>query len=394
MSEYVEGSATAFVARAEAMVPALMEIGQEADALRRLPDETVAALCDAGFMRMLQPKRYGGFAMNPLDFFDVQRVIARGCPSTGWVLGVLGIHAWQLALFDSKAQDEVWQSDPDALISSSYAPVGKVTVVEGGYRISGRWSFSSGSDHCGWAFLGGFVPTAEGTPPDMRTFLLPRSDYRVVDTWHVSGLKATGSNDVIVEDAFVPEHRTHRFRDGFLCDNPGNKVNPEAVYRLPFGQVFVRSVSTAAIGIAEGTLQCFCDNTRKRVSTADQSKMDLDPTSQHVAADAAMTIANVKAVMRADLTRMLDQTERGESIPIDERVRARYASSDAVDQCKRVVGDLFTNSGGRALFRGNPINRYFQDIHAVRAHYANNPAKPGRNLGRVLLGGKTTDFFI
>src|SRR5262249_38516935 len=178
---------------------------------------------------------------------DVQMTIAAACPSSAWVLGVVAVHGWQLALFPPQAQEDVWGRDREALISSSNAPTGKVIRVEGGFRISGRWSFSSGCDHCHWVFLGGFAPTAPGEKPDMRTFLLPRSDYRIDDNWHVAGLKGTGSKDIVVEDAFVPEHRTHRLIDGYLLKSPGHALNPAPLYRLPFGQIFVRSVSTSAI---------------------------------------------------------------------------------------------------------------------------------------------------
>ena len=131
--------------------------------------------------------------------------VAQYCPSTAWVLGVVGVHQWQLALFDERAQNEVWGASNEVLISSSYMPVGKVERVEGGYMLSGRWGFSSGSKYCDWAFLGAFVPGLDGKPPDMRTFLVPKGDYRIEDTWKVMGLRATGSNDVVIDGCFVPE---------------------------------------------------------------------------------------------------------------------------------------------------------------------------------------------
>src|SRR5258706_7231303 len=147
-----------FVGRAKELAPILAKRGAEADTLRRLPDETIREFREAGFFRMLQPSRWGGHEVDPRTFFDTQMAIASGCPSSAWVLGVVAVHAWQLALFSEKAQEDVWGKDNSTLISSSYAPTGKITRVEGGYKVSGRWSFSSGSDHCQWVFLGGFVP--------------------------------------------------------------------------------------------------------------------------------------------------------------------------------------------------------------------------------------------
>src|SRR5262245_33102039 len=274
------------VERARALVPALLERVPEADRLRRIPDATIADFREAGFFRMLQPARWGGLEVEPRTFFDVQMTVAAACPSSAWVLGVVGVHSWQLALFPREAQEEVWGKDPESLISSSYAPTGKVTRVEGGFRISGRWSFSSGCDHCAWVFLGGFVPVAAGEKPDMRTFLLPRADYRIEDNWHVAGLKGTGSKDIVVDDVFVPEHRTHRLIDGYFLRSPGNEVNTAPLYKLPFGQVFVRSVSTSAIGIAQGALAAYLEVAAKRVGAGDGTKVAEEPTTQAICARA------------------------------------------------------------------------------------------------------------
>jgi 3-hydroxy-9,10-secoandrosta-1,3,5(10)-triene-9,17-dione monooxygenase len=385
---------TDFVLRARALAPTLAGRLAEADELRRLPDATVADFRAAGFFRMLQPARWGGHEVDPRTFFDVQTTVAAACASSAWVLGVVAVHSWQLALFPAQAQDEVWGKDRDALISSSYAPTGKVARVEGGFRISGRWSFSSGCDHCQWVFLGGFAPTAPGEKPDMRTFLLPRADYRIDDNWHVAGLKGTGSKDIVVEDAFVPEHRTHRLIDGYFQKSPGHALNAAPLYRLPFGQIFVRSVSTSAIGIAQGALAAYLDVAAKRIAAGDGAKVAEDPTTQHVAARAAAEIEEVRAILYRNFDEMMALCRAGDAIPVELRARYRYDSSNAVERCRQVVDDLFTASGGRAIFLGNPLLRAFLDVHAARAHYANNPDKPARNLGGLLLKQKNQDYFI
>jgi 3-hydroxy-9,10-secoandrosta-1,3,5(10)-triene-9,17-dione monooxygenase len=382
-------------ARAVALQPVLAERVAEADGLRRVPDATVADFHEAGFFRMLQPARWGGLEVDPPVFFDVQATIAAACPSSAWVLGVLAVHAWQLALFPAEAQEDVWGKDSRVLISSSYAPTGKIARAEGGYRISGRWSFSSGCDHAQWVFLGGMVPPA--TPdglPEMRTFLVPRKDYRIDDTWHVMGLKGTGSKDIVIEDAFVPEHRTHRLIDGFKRQSPGNQVNPSPLYRLPFGQVFVRSVSTTAIGIAQGALDAYRRNTASRIAASDGAKVALDPAAQTVAAHAAATIEDLRATIHRNFAELMAQARAGEDMPIERRLKFRLDSSLAVQRSLEVVDALFTESGGRAIFLGSPLLRFFLDIHAARAHYANNPEKPARNLGGVLLQQKNVDFFV
>jgi hypothetical protein len=217
-SSEAQFQAQALVARAREMIPALKERSAPATDERCLPEQTIREMQEAGFFRVLQPKRHGGFELDPQVFVEIQMTLAEGCMSTAWVYGVLGVHPFQLALFDARAQREVWDSNDATLVSSSYQPVGTVERVEGGFRLSGRWGFSSGCDHCEWVLLGAVIPPAEpGAPPDMRTFLLPRSDYRIVHDWTVFGLQATGSHGIIVDKAFVPEYRTHRAVDGFLC---------------------------------------------------------------------------------------------------------------------------------------------------------------------------------
>jgi 3-hydroxy-9,10-secoandrosta-1,3,5(10)-triene-9,17-dione monooxygenase len=391
----VTSTRESLVASARELAPRLAARLPEADALRRLPDDTVADLKRAGFFRILQPQRWGGYELDPQTFFDVQIEVARACASSAWVLGVVGAHAWQLALFDERAQREVWGADNSALISSSYAPTGKVERLAGGYKISGRWSFSSGSDHCQWVFLGGFAPpAAEGKPPEMLTFLLPRSDYRIEDNWHTIGLRGTGSNDIVVDGAFVPEHRTHKLIDGFRCKSPGNALNAAPLYRMPFGQLFVRSVSTSCIGIAEAALEAFNATASKRVGAGDGAKVAIDPQVQHVAADAAVALDEVKLVLQRNIASLRDYAERGELAPVPLRVRYRYESSVAADRCTKLVSSLFNAAGGRAIFLGHPLQRAWLDINAARAHYANNPDKPARNLGAVELGQPNSDFFI
>jgi 3-hydroxy-9,10-secoandrosta-1,3,5(10)-triene-9,17-dione monooxygenase len=388
-------SSEELLGRARELAPALAARVPETDRLRRLPDETVADLQAAGFFRMLQPARWGGYESDPKAFFDVQATIAAACPSTAWVLGVVTVHDWQLALFPEEAQTEVWGDDPRTLISSSYAPTGKIVRAEGGYRVSGRWSFSSGCDHCRWVFLGGMVPPeAEGKPPEMRTFLLPRRDYTIDDTWHVAGLKGTGSKDIVVEDAFVPEHRTHKLIDGFKRRSPGNAVNTAPLFRLPFGQIFVRSVSTTTLGIAQGALDAYRAIAAKRVAAGDGSKVAEESAAQLVCADAAATIDEVRLVLRRNMDEMMALARAGEDIPLELRVAFRADSSRAVVRCLAVVDALFAQSGGRAIFLTSPMLRFFLDAHAARAHYANGPDKPSRNLGGVLLGLKNQDFFL
>ncbi|MFO0692775.1 MAG: flavin-dependent monooxygenase [Polyangiales bacterium] len=392
MSETV--TAAELVERARKLIPVLAERAEKAGELRRVPEETIQDLHEAGLFKAVQPKQYGGYGLNPSVIYDIQIELGRGCASTAWVFGVLSVHTWQLALFPKETQDEVWGANPRALVGSSYMPVGKAEWVDGGVKLTGHWSFSSGCDHCDWTFLGGFVPTEAGAPPDMRTFLLPRKDYQILDNWFVTGLKASGSKDVKVEGAFVPHHHMHKFADGFRSNSPGNEVNPGPEYRYPFGQIHVRSVSTPALGAALCALDAFTDWTKSRVSQATGGKSSDDFSSNVVCAEAAAILDREILTLRRNFDEMWGYLQKGEPIPVDRRVRFRYDSARAVSAATEVVDKLFTVSGGRALFQGNVINRCFQDIHAIRAHHANMPDKPALNFGGVQLGKRNSDGFI
>jgi 3-hydroxy-9,10-secoandrosta-1,3,5(10)-triene-9,17-dione monooxygenase len=178
------------------LLPALRDRAQEAEDARAVPADSIKALAETGFFRLLQPAAFGGYEADPMDFYTAVRLIAGACGSTGWVASVLGVHPWHTGLFTADAQQEVWGNDQAARISSSYAPTGKAVKVDGGHLVSGRWSFSSGCDHASWVLLGQIVTDAENRPTDFRTFLLPRSDYTIDDVWDTVGLRGTGSNDI------------------------------------------------------------------------------------------------------------------------------------------------------------------------------------------------------
>src|SRR3982074_2127692 len=180
------------IARARAMIPALAGRSLDGRRARRIPDETIADMQRAGFFRVLQPKRWGGYEMDLGTFYDVELALGEGDMSTAWIYGVSGVHPWFMALLDDRAAQDVWGEDTSVLICSSLMPAGKATAVDGGYRLGGRWRYASCCDHCDWALLGAMVATGNGGPPEGRIFLLPRNDYESVDTWEVSGLQGTG----------------------------------------------------------------------------------------------------------------------------------------------------------------------------------------------------------
>lgn len=386
-------SPESLIAAAHALQPVLKERGAKAERDAKVPVETVAEMKKAGLFRVLQPAAYGGYEMNPETFFDVQMTLARACMSTAWIYGVIGVHNWQLGLFDKRAQEDVWGKDTNVLISSSYMPKAKVTPAEGGYRISGRWGFSSGVDHCDWLFLGGLIPAKDGKL-DYVTFLVPKSDAKTLYVWDTIGLCGTGSHDVEVLNAFVPEYRVHRSRDGAASSSPGLEFNKSPVFRYPFGQIFTRAVSTSAIGALEGALEEFRAGISQRVGTNDGARTALDPNAQSVAGETEAAIDDLKLSLRNQFETIGRYVNAGEEVPMELRLKFRFKAAEAADRCAKLITRMFYSSGAQGIYNGNLIARTFKDIHTGRTHVANNADKFGRNLGATLFGEPNLDTFL
>ena len=369
------------------LLPVLRERAQETEDARVVPAESVKALTDTGFFRLLQPARFGGLEADPFTFLSAVRLIASACGSTGWVSSVVGVHPWQLALFPLQAQEEVWGADANTRMSSSYAPTGKARVVDGGHELSGRWSFSSGCDHATWVLLGSIVSDADGNPADYRTFLLPASDYAIDDVWDTVGLRGTGSNDIVVSDVFVPEHRSLSFNDVFRCACPGHEANPAPLYRLPYGSLFSYSITTPMIGMAMGAYEALVAYQRERVRAAYiGQKAAEDPHAQVRVAEAAADLDSAWLALERNMTELMEHARAGTKIPIPLRLRIRRDQVRGTAQAINAVDRLFENSGGRALRRGTPIQRFWRDAHAGRVHAINDPERALTMFGRGEFG--------
>ncbi|GAD82733.1 3-hydroxy-9,10-secoandrosta-1,3,5(10)-triene-9,17-dione monooxygenase oxygenase subunit [Nocardia asteroides] len=380
--------------RVEALLPTLRERAQEAEDLRRVPDESMKALQETGFFRLLQPKQWGGHAADPVVFYDTVRKIASACGSTGWVAGIIGVHNWHLALFDQQAQQDVWGEDTDVRISSSYAPMGAGQAVEGGYIVRGSWAWSSGSDHATWAVLGGPV-IKNGKPVDFGSFLIPRSDYRIDDVWNVVGLRGTGSNTVVVEDVFVPSHRFLSFRAMSEGRAPGLEQNTDAVYKMPWGTIHPTTISAPIVGMGYGAYEAHVEHQGKRVRAAfaGENAKD-DPFAKVRVAEAASDIDAAWRQLSGNVAEEYALLQAGEEVPFDLRVRARRDQVRATGRVIASIDKLFESSGATALANGTPLQRFWRDAHAGRVHAANDPERAYVMYGTHEFGLPVTDAMV
>jgi 3-hydroxy-9,10-secoandrosta-1,3,5(10)-triene-9,17-dione monooxygenase len=371
------------------LLPTFRERADEAERLRQVPEASVKALEETGFFRMLQPKRYGGLETDPVDFFTAVREIASADGSTGWISSVLGVHPWQVGLFADEAQAAVWGTDESTRLSSSYAPTGKAQVTDGGYMLSGRWSFSSGSAHASWVLLGGLVFNAEGNVVDFKTFMVPRDKYEIVDVWNVVGLRGTGSNDIVVEETFIPEAFTLSMGETGQCKGPGQEVNTSDLYKLPFHSLFTTTITTPIVGMATGAYNEHVDMQQKRVRAAYLGeKASSDPFAAVRIARASSEIDAAWALLINNLREEQAYVAKGEKIPLSLRLRVRRDQVLGTQRAIDAIDELFEASGGRALAEGTYLQRAWRDAHAGRVHAANDPERALKLFGDLEFGHK------
>jgi 3-hydroxy-9,10-secoandrosta-1,3,5(10)-triene-9,17-dione monooxygenase len=371
------------------LLPTFRERAEEGERLRQVPEASVKALEETGFFRMLQPKRFDGLEADPIDFFTAVRDIASADGSTGWISSVLGVHPWQVALFPDEAQQAVWGSDTATRLSSSYAPTGKAVVTEGGYQLSGKWSFSSGSAHATWVLLGGLVFNEDGNVVDFKTFMVPRDKYEIVDVWNVVGLRGTGSNDIVVEETFVPEAFTLSMSDTGRCFGPGQEQNTSNLYKLPFHSLFTSTITTPIIGMAQGAYDEHVEMQQKRVRAAYLGeKASSDPFAAVRIARAGSEIDAAWALLMGNLREEIAHVERGEQIPLKLRLKVRRDQVLGTQRAIDAIDELFEASGGRALAEGTYLQRAWRDAHAGRVHAANDPERALKLYGDLEFGHK------
>lgn len=345
------------------------------DKLGQLTPVSEDALRSTGVVKMLQPKEYGGTESHPTTFMETVLEIA-ALSAAGWVAGVVGVHPHEVALGDRRTQDEIWghrRGSPDTWIASPYAPMGKARPVDGGYVFNGHWLFSSGTDLCQWVTIGGFITEPDGTTiTDRRArhFVLPRSDYQIAaDSWNVVGLKGTGSKDLIVENAFVPNYRvidTEEITEGTAAASLG-RTSP--LYAMPRNVMFAGAVSAATLGICRGMLDAFVDLTRTRDGR--YGKSSLDPYQLAGLGAAAADIDASISHFLADMDRVYDTCAAGEPTPLSLRAEVRRNQVRATNRAADAAASLFKLARGVSLREDLTLERLWRDSQAAIHHIQN-----------------------
>ncbi len=375
------------VSRAEALRPGIAARARDVENQRRLPDETIRELLDAGLFHALQPARFGGSELDYATMVELCSVIAKDCASSAWILGNFICHQYMMANWPRQAQEEVWLEKPDALYSGVVIfSCGKAVRVKNGYRLKGRWPFASGCLHTTWFVFGATTEEGNGGPPSLKMFLLPASDYRIIDTWQAMGLRGTGSHDLEVDDVFVPEHRVldvERIKGG---DHPGSDVNPGPLYRVPVYAMFSYVLNGVAMGIAQGVVERYREKTRTQTARSSGQPIANLTTIQVKIAEAAASVDAAFSISYRNCDEVMAIAATGGVPTMEQKVRYRRDGAFAVKLSTHAVDLIFGVIGGGGLYESNPISRAFRDIHATAVHLTQTWDLNAAAYGRVVLG--------
>lgn len=359
--------------KARALAPSLTSADAESNSLRHLGDESWDLIGGTGILRALQPKRWGGAESSIVDFAEGVIEIGRSSASAGWVASVVGVHPWQIALFPERTQQELWGENPARAIASSYTPTGTIERVAGGYRVSGQWSFSSGIDRCDGVILGsvdGMRDINGQSCPDFVSAILDRDQYEIKDVWNTAGLKGTGSNNVIVKDIVIPEHRVQshlEYTKGLGTPLPGQELNTAALYRLPWAVLFNLIITAGALGTVHGFLDLWTAETAGRRTNYGTQLRDEAIIQDHLA-EAVFYIDGARLRVRSIAAELLEIAEAGE-IPSEEaRAYYRWNLAKSAQSATDAASHLMRSASGRTAYTDHPLHGKFQDVMAASGH--------------------------
>ncbi|WP_349269450.1 acyl-CoA dehydrogenase [Mycolicibacterium parafortuitum] len=367
----------------------LAERAAEAEHLRRLPEDTLTDATAAGLFDLLVPSRYGGQQAPFPALLDPVRQMAHGCPSSAWTLGFYILHNWMLALFSEQAQAEGFADRP-FLAPAPLAPTGHGVNCDGGIRLTGRWSWATGVMHGNWIMVGALCERTPGDPSSIYPLLalLPIGDVRVEDVWHTDGMRATGSNDVVIEDAFVPAHRLVEVADIYTGTAPGSALHDADTYRWPMVPALALLAAMPALGAAERATEIFTERLSQRF-LAYEGVMQKDKPAASIHLGGATVRLRALSGLLADTVGEIEGIiAAGDPVERPVRARARLAAAHIVHESRAVIGDLLGASGASAHFLDNPLQRLKRDVDVIVGHVVFD-YDTGRELaGALTIGAK------
>ncbi|RAN69542.1 acyl-CoA dehydrogenase [Bacillus sp. SRB_336] len=355
---YAEGRS--FVARVENVLDDVRAGRLVSETEGRVPDRSVNAILSTGLFRSFTPLRYGGLEMDPASFFQGVMRLAEADSAAAWIAGQLNVHSFEIALMSERMQDEFWGQSPDTRASSSYAPVGKFEAVEGGYRLNGTWTFSSGVDHATWVILGGRD----------RNFVVPVQDLSIDhSSWDVQGLKGTGSKSLTLTDVFVPDYRTHLLIDTYNDANLGWEVNNRPLYWVSFMSLFNSTPANTAIGTAVGGIETFIEQSRVRLTRQGTGAPAAQNPFLHLkVAEARTKVKTVKDRQLKNWRELFDLACQGREASVIERMRVRFETADAIATSFEAFSEIWPIAGAAASATANPLQQTMRDLMAARNH--------------------------
>ena len=370
---------------AKALVPTLAERERQTEAQRYVPDETAAAYHAAGLLRVLQPRRFGGHQESFGVFSRIVETLAEGCGASAWVYAVLGEHQWIIASMPEQGQIDVWGDTPLAVASSSLAPRETALPAKGGWRVSGRFPYSSGCRHAQWVLLGLRAEDAAGNRPT-RYMLVPMQEVEIIDDWHVLGLRGTGSRSLVVKDAFVPAHRTVLLHDLLDGTTPGSLVHPDYnLLRAPRGYLVPFSLPPVAFSLARRALTLVPATLRTRLSRGTVRLAE----SEHIQmklAEASACIELATLIMHSRRDHSVGTVDAGNPVPPHEVARNRRDIAYAAEQLRRGVECLVEASGTRMVYDDDPLQMLLRDVLTIDTHTVVSRHGAYVPYGRMMLG--------
>ncbi|HEY1431467.1 MAG TPA: acyl-CoA dehydrogenase family protein [Stellaceae bacterium] len=371
--------------RARTLIPRLAERAPAATAARLLPAQTIAEYRDAGILRILQPKRFGGWQGRFSLFSRIVEELTYGCASSAWVYAVLAEHQWIIAQYPEQAQIDVWGDNPEAVASSSLAPRAAATPVAGGWRLSGRYTFSSGCDYAQWAILGAFLGQA-GDPRCIAYLLVPLAEIEIVDDWQVLGLAGTGSKSLVLDDVFIPEHRCVMVSDLFAGTPPGALVHPDyPVLRAPRGFLVSYSLPPVAIALGHRALEIACAALAGRVSRG-VTKVAESEVVQMAIGEAAAAIDVATLLLHTGRESSTAAVSSGRRITAAEALRARRDMVYAQHQVGWALERLCEVDGARWVYDSDQLGAIRRDVMTILTHHAASRQAAMSPYGAMLLG--------